>query len=727
MSDVVLVQMPYGAVERPSIALGLLKAYARRAELGVDVVYGNLLFAEEVGLDVYRLVDAAPPAHLLGEWTFSEAAFPDFEADHEEYLRIAGSSATGPLWEQVERQHPGVDRHRLAFALRREATAFVDAMARTVLTRSPRIVGCTSMFQQHCASLALLRRIRELAPEVVTMLGGANCEGAMGRCAHEAFPWVDFIASGEADGYFGSLCRRIVERGPGLPLHELPEGVWGPAHRGRGAGAPEGSGSAAPGGGSNGDSPDGEAANGGPPDTVRALGGLRVLGDAAPPRAIVHDLDETAVPDYDEYFATLGSLEVSAWIEPSLVIETSRGCWWGMRNHCTFCGLNGAGMTYRSKSPERVVSEVRELIDRYGLTSFQAADNILDMSHVETVLPELEAMEEEVSIFYEVKANLKRRHLERFAAAGVRAIQPGIESMDARPLEMMKKGNDALINVQLLKWSQELDIAVYWNFLVEIPGEEDAWYLEMVDWLPAICHLEPPTGIGKLRFDRFSPYHEHPERYGLRLRPYRSYGHVYPLPPEGLADLAYYFESEQEAAGGRPLSQIETERPGLARLEKAIAGWQRLWAGKGPTGERPVLSMRDDGETLRLCDTRPLAERQEHRLSGLARAVYRTLDRRLPARNLLARLRKRVDASLDWSDVEPILDDLVERRLILALESGYLALATDEAVSGASPRRERLPFGRIHYWRAVRELAPRSLAARSISPREVPLEALFGA
>ena len=36
---------------------------------------------------------------------------------------------------------------------------------------------------------------------------------------------------------------------------------------------------------------------------------------------------------------------------PTVLIETSRGCWWGDRDrHFMFCGLNGATMAYRSKS-----------------------------------------------------------------------------------------------------------------------------------------------------------------------------------------------------------------------------------------------------------------------------------------------------------------------------------------------------------------------------------------
>ena len=45
-------------------------------------------------------------------------------------------------------------------------------------------------------------------------------------------------------------------------------------------------------------------------------------------------------------------------LEAERFFETSRGCWWGERMHCTFCGLNGATMSYRSKSPRRAVDEL---------------------------------------------------------------------------------------------------------------------------------------------------------------------------------------------------------------------------------------------------------------------------------------------------------------------------------------------------------------------------------
>src|SRR3954465_271775 len=45
-------------------------------------------------------------------------------------------------------------------------------------------------------------------------------------------------------------------------------------------------------------------------------------------------------------------------LRPLMLIETARGCWWGAKNHCTFCGLNGETMGFRAKSADRVMTEI---------------------------------------------------------------------------------------------------------------------------------------------------------------------------------------------------------------------------------------------------------------------------------------------------------------------------------------------------------------------------------
>src|SRR5205807_8166536 len=131
---------------------------------------------------------------------------------------------------------------------------------------------------------------------------------------------------------------------------------------------------------------------------------------------------------------------VSSSVVPSLLFETSRGCWWGAKSHCTFCGLNGGAMAFRSKSSGRVMEELNYLVDKWHIDQVEAVDNILDMKYSNNVLPALALSPRPVHLFYEVKANLTRKQVQMLQRAGVRRIQPGIESLSDHVLQLMRKG-----------------------------------------------------------------------------------------------------------------------------------------------------------------------------------------------------------------------------------------------------------------------------------------------
>jgi magnesium-protoporphyrin IX monomethyl ester (oxidative) cyclase len=163
------------------------------------VLYPNLWFAQEIGIYNYKIISEGLAAYFVGEWTFSGVAFPNFEPNHSDYFRTIPNIKEDTIKE--------------LWRVREKAAAFIERIAQSILDLQPRIVGCSSTFHQNCASLALLRRIRELAPEVMTVMGGANCEGAMGLATHQAFPWVDFVCSGEGDEIFAQLCGKLLKRG----------------------------------------------------------------------------------------------------------------------------------------------------------------------------------------------------------------------------------------------------------------------------------------------------------------------------------------------------------------------------------------------------------------------------------------------------------------------------------------------------------------------------------
>src|SRR5947209_12986231 len=116
-------------------------------------------------------------------------------------------------------------------------------------------------------------------------------------------------------------------------------------------------------------------------------------------------------------------------------------------------------------------------------------DNIFDMKYFKDLLPSLRKRKTKLALFYETKANLTKEQLLSMKAAGIVALQPGIESLSTYVLGLMRKGTTALQNIQMLKWCKEIGIVPHWNVLYGFPGERPSDYLEMAHLMGALHHL----------------------------------------------------------------------------------------------------------------------------------------------------------------------------------------------------------------------------------------------
>lgn len=617
--DVCLVNMPMVSVARPSVALGVLKATLSRAGIASRVLYANLWWVEHIGARNYAALVGTHTEECVVDWLFASAAFPDFEPDHDAFLDMLLAKRRNLFDDPQEGRRTLLD-------LRRQTPDFVDHAAREVLRHEPRIVGCTSTFQQHVASLALLRRIRELDPSVVTMMGGANCETVMGKTTHEHFPWVDVVVSGEADGLIVDLVRALLAHGADVPRDLLPPSVFVPAHR--------------------------------------RDGYPRIDSGDGYPRGTTADMSAVPAPDYDEYFYDeVYRFLYRNYVRPGIPYEASRGCWWGAKSHCTFCGLNGGGMAFRAKPAEQVIAEIEGLVDRYGSRRVSNVDNIIDVKYFTSVLPHFAATERKLNLFFETKANLKRSQVEALKRAGVNWIQPGIESLHTECLRLMHKGVAAWQNVRLLKWCRQYGIYTFWNVIAGFPGERDEWYAEVAEWLPLLEHLQPPN-FSALRFDRYSPYFNRAADYGLHLRPYPQYAYAYPLPPDALAAQAYYF-IDGGIAEQRPLAG----RPGARAVKMWIAQWRPLWR---PDTKR--LEIVRDGDTSYVLDTRSRATRERHPVTGLDLAILEACDAGATDAELAAAL---ADGPHTPDEIDRHVAELLRHGLLLRLDGRLLSLVLE--------------------------------------------------
>lgn len=385
---------------------------------------------------------------------------------------------------------------------------------------------------------------------------------------------------------------------------------------------------------------------------------------------MVDDLNAVPRPDFAAYYSQLSQQVDSGHLPDSLPdclpFESSRGCWYGAKSQCKFCGLNGDAIAYRKKSPELVLTEIRDLAQRWQPKLISATDCIMPNGFGQDVLRSLEEEPLDMSIFYEVKASLRQEDLDQFVLSGVALLQPGIESLATNVLRQLAKGVSGIRNVWLLRECASRRLVVYWNILTAVPGEKSTDYEAMIELLPALIHLPPPSGFGDIRIDRFSPYHENAEAHGIRnLRPLPVYDVLY---PESVKkdDIAYHF-----------LGDYRTEFLDNESLQEdfrmLVRAWRAAWQGQNSP---PYLFLqRLSPEHVLVRDSRPCASSEYFVVSEVQAEALVAFER--PTR------RERVPEA--WS--QPI-QELLDRRYVVEHEGRYLSVVTDPA-RGVALRQRR--------------------------------------
>lgn len=605
---VTLVSMPFMEVHRPSIQLGLLGAIARGHDFPVRTVHANLDFAAMIGVAYYGKL-AEHRRQLVGDWLFSVEAFGDAAPDQDGRLIEEFAGELAYLGE------PGTGlRERLLHTRQQDIPAYLDSLVDSHPWGDVRVAAFSCTFQQNAASFALARRLKRRWPHLVTVFGGANFDGEMGLELVRTVECVDMAVIGEGDTAFPRL------------LHALASG----------------------------NDP------GAIPGVARRAGGTAECRAPEPP---LDRLDDLPVPEYAEYFdraERLGILPAVGHRQVWIPFESARGCWWGQKHHCTFCGLNGSTMRFRSKSQQRVLAELAQQAKQYRSFRFQAVDNILDMSYLTTMLPAIVASGADYEIFYEVKANLTRAQLKLMAESGVRHIQPGIESLSSPVLRLMRKGVRAAQNVNVLRWAHYYGIRVGWNILWGFPGEAEQDYAAQAGAIPHLVHLPPPMSAARIWMERFSPLFAAAKPRSRR--PEGSYRYVYPDTVD-LDRVAYFFDFD--LPGTLPDSAY-------AGVRAAVDAWSDAWQADQP----PVLTYWSAPGFLQIYDGRQPGKEGTYTFDGtIARIYLACSDRPRTA----AAVRESLGLSQPAEFVQEIFAEFCRRGLMFADESVALALALPAA------------------------------------------------
>src|SRR5262249_33917252 len=147
-------------------------------------------------------------------------------------------------------------------------------------------------------------------PDLPVVLGGSNCDGPMGAALQRSFPFVDYVVRREGERPLRALLAALASSGRDEALAAIPGLCWWQ-----------------------------DGAQRANPEPLAFPSGA-----------------ELPVIDQSPYFDELDGSLLEGHIEPQLIMESSRGCWWGERKHCRFCGLSDLTIGFRAK-PGRTVSD----------------------------------------------------------------------------------------------------------------------------------------------------------------------------------------------------------------------------------------------------------------------------------------------------------------------------------------------------------------------------------
>lgn len=609
---VALVNMPFSYSKYPSIQLGTLSALLKSKGIPVDCHHLNVRFAHKIGVPLYEMI--CEKRALFGEWLFSYLLFRD-NPKRAEYPRVFK-----PVFEQVARES-GQPISFFEDMSTRTAPQFLTWAMTAIDWGQYALVGFTSTFDQNVASLTLAKLIKDLYPQVKIVFGGANYDGEMGMEYFRAFPFIDYVVVGEGEEVVPQLVRHVLEGKP----EAVPNGV-----------------------------------------IFREQDRIRFT----PNPALFADFAKTGPPDYDDYYHLLAELgDAAQGLDRILLYEGSRGCWWGEKHHCTFCGLNAQSMKFRAKSPDQAAREMTALSSRYDTTRFRLVDNIIDMKYVENLFGLFAAAHCDLDVFIETKSNLQKSQIRTLAVGGVKCMQPGLESLSLTQLKAMDKGVTPMQNIVCLKWSSYYRVAVSWNILLGFPGETDDDYRRQIDLLPSLFHLQAPEATGKFWLQRFSPYFTRPHEYGVKITgPGMAYEYVYDAARLDLLKIAYDFEYELD------------HWPVDPHLYQELVGLVEEWQRRARGSDRPFLYYSKAMDYVTVYDGRDPQAPTRQRFDWPAAEIIEVCNEAAKSRDQIRVLLKEAKSDLVLSDDElnQALSVLTSRRILYEERGKYFTLAIPE-------------------------------------------------
>jgi len=185
---------------------------------------------------------------------------------------------------------------------------------------------------------------------------------------------------------------------------------------------------------------------------------------------------------------------------------TSRGC----PGMCTFCSTPQFwGQRLRNKSPKRVVDELEELHNKYGISYFIFSDDTFTASRDRTIEVCKLIIDRKLKISWDCRSRVNFMSEDRvrwLRDAGCISLSFGVESGSPRILKNIRKHINLEQVQRSSEWTKKYGLQLNFFIIVGSPGENDESIQETIDVLRktrphsilvSIMQLTPDTEICK--------------------------------------------------------------------------------------------------------------------------------------------------------------------------------------------------------------------------------------
>ncbi|MHA6529367.1 B12-binding domain-containing radical SAM protein [Paenibacillus sp. BAC0078] len=330
-----------------------------------------------------------------------------------------------------------------------DAAALAD-IAQLIISKPSRYLGLTAMCCNYSIALRIAEECKRLDPDKIIIFGGPHASFvAEETLAH--FPSVDYIVIGEGELTLPELITALESEHP-------VTGVEGLSYRAEG----------------------------------------EICTN--PPRPILKNLDETPFPafhlidDINAYFTSS---------EPKYFpIEAGRGCPF----NCSFCSTSVFfSRRYRTKSPARIIAEMRYVRDQWDITHFSLTHDNFTVNHqfVRQFCQELIKCNESFTWSCSSRTDHVNKELfEHMMQAGCNGVFFGIESGSQSIQKAIGKKLDLNQAYELLRELHQLGLSCTVSFITGFPEETKDDINQTLDLIVRLISI----GIVDVQLHHLSPF-----------------------------------------------------------------------------------------------------------------------------------------------------------------------------------------------------------------------------